>query len=318
MSNPVKITVFTPLYNKASTVKRTFDSLLEQTVKDFEWLIINDGSSDDSSQVINSFQTNLFPIRIYERENKGLNRTYNEGVNLAKGDYLFRLDPDDFLVSNAIELISKYIDIYQSDHSIGGVAFLTKNTDDIIIGWHPFASIARSNFLDYRVIYKGKGDRFEVVKTWILKKYPQLEVDGEKFCRESYYQYQIALEYDLIYIPQPLLVREYNSNSISSNSVKIYSKNPIGMMVSNAKTIEIMLLPKYKNKYYRTVLTSGVNYFRFGLYSDYSLFKVLKGLPLMITLFCFIPGLICHVLDTISPTFLNGVLKWMRSKHINI
>ena len=103
------ITVLTPAYNKGDTIERTFKSLLLQTCFDFEWLIINDGSTDNTDEIVKGFNTEKFLIHYISKENEGVGRTFNEGVQLAKGDLIFRLDPDDYLSRNAIEQIKNII-----------------------------------------------------------------------------------------------------------------------------------------------------------------------------------------------------------------
>ena len=104
----IPITILTPAYNKGKTIERTYQSLLNQTVFDFEWVLINDGSTDDTLDIIKTFQTDKFPIRFTDKQNEGLNRTFNLGVKQAHGDLILRLDPDDYLTEDAVEKVLQY------------------------------------------------------------------------------------------------------------------------------------------------------------------------------------------------------------------
>lgn len=317
MKKDILLTILSPAYNKGKTIQRSFDSLLRQTCHDFEWLIVNDGSTDNTLSIIKEMKTSLFPIKIIDKKNEGLNRTFNRGVKEAKGKYILRLDPDDFLVDNAVEEVINEIRKYDGDESICSVAYLTKFNTGKIIGRNLLNKVTRTNFFDYRYKLKVKGDCCEIVRTDVLRKYPMPEIDGEKFCRESYIWFEIAQEYDAIYFPLAIYIREYNENSISSNSVKVYSQNPNGMMLCNAQNVKLLLKYKNKNKYIKDILRSGVNYYRFGLYSKRSLISIMKGLPPLVTLFSIIPGCIIYIIDRISPSFINRSLSFIRKiKHI--
>ena len=109
MNKTPYITILSPAYNKGETITRTFESLKRQTCFDFEWLIVNDGSTDNTQSLIETFQTDLFIIRIINKNNEGLNRTFNLGVRESKGELVLRLDPDDYLVPTAIEQVMLYV-----------------------------------------------------------------------------------------------------------------------------------------------------------------------------------------------------------------
>ena len=100
------ISIITPTYNRADLLPRVFDSLQKQTSKDFEWLIIDDGSSDNTDEVVNTFTTTDFNIYYYKKENGGKHTALNYGISRAKGDYILIVDTDDYLTENAIEFIN--------------------------------------------------------------------------------------------------------------------------------------------------------------------------------------------------------------------
>jgi len=102
------ITILTPTYNRKHTLRRAYDSLINQTNKDFEWLVIDDGSKDDTKELIDEFiSENKITIKYFFKENGGKHTALNFGTNKAKGELVLILDSDDYLSNDAIELVKK-------------------------------------------------------------------------------------------------------------------------------------------------------------------------------------------------------------------
>ena len=107
IENRYKITVFTPSFNRAHLLSRLYDSLLKQTTNDFEWLIVDDGSTDDTETKVEEFiNKGELPIRYYKQQNGGKHRAINTGVQLASGELFFIVDSDDGLVHDCIQKVS--------------------------------------------------------------------------------------------------------------------------------------------------------------------------------------------------------------------
>ena len=100
------ITVFTPTYNRAYILPKLYESLKKQTCMNFEWLIIDDGSTDDTSEVVKTFKTDKFPILYYYKKNGGKHTAMNYSHPYINGDLLFIVDSDDVLTNDAIETIT--------------------------------------------------------------------------------------------------------------------------------------------------------------------------------------------------------------------
>ena len=115
----IAVTVFTPTYNRAETLPELFNSLMKQNCSNFEWLIVNDGSTDNTIKIINEFiKEATFPIRIINTSNGGKHRAINKGVKIAKGEWFAIVDSDDFLLPNAIERIIYHIETVNNDQNI--------------------------------------------------------------------------------------------------------------------------------------------------------------------------------------------------------
>ncbi len=308
----VPITILSPAYNKGKTIRRTFESLLHQTCYDFEWVIINDGSSDNTLDEIRSFKTNKFKIRYYDKPNEGLNRTWNKGINYSNGELIMRVDPDDYLTEDAIETVIKYKYLLNDDN-VCSIVFLTKFANGDIVGTNPYPSIHRSNFIDYRIIDKAKGDRMEIVRKSVYAEFPMPEIEGEKFCMESVMQQNIALKYDAYYIPRAIYVREYNESSITSSLTKIMSQNPQGAMLVYSRYIKVLMDRKKKgiNVTYE-LMTNGINFYRYGLYSIKHLSNYSKDIPFLLRLICVIPGVLFFGIDYINPEAINAIVRVLK------
>lgn len=299
----MKLTIYSPAYNKGLTIKRTFESLIAQTCYDFEWILINDGSSDNTDDIVRSFSTDLFEWRYISKANEGLSRVMNLAVSEAKGEYILRLDADDCLASNAVETILRYIETSDiKDPQIGALVFLTCYEGGETCGFHPFNNIKRCNFWDYRFIYKATGDRAEVFKTSYFRKFPMPSFPNERFVGESIVWNRFSDAYDAIYIPEAVLVREYNENSITTLGAIIRIKNPKGCQATGADYLNRPLPFKLK-------LKESVNYFRYSLHSDYSIIKLIKDIPLLYTFIGIIPGTLLFCCEKIDNRFMSKVKK---------
>ena len=171
------ITVFTPTYNRAKLLPRLYESLCKQTFRDFEWIIVDDGSVDDTHDVVESFMngnddengSNNFPIRYYYQENGGKHRAINHGVREAKGELFLILDSDDSLPSDSLELITEVYSQIKDNESFGGVCGYMAHHDGTIIGKGNEENILDTNTIDLRYRYNVKGDMCEVFKISVLK-----------------------------------------------------------------------------------------------------------------------------------------------------
>ena len=287
------ITVFTPLYNRENSIAAVYNSLLMQTCKDFEWLVINDGSTDSSATIMEdiiSKHDNSFPIRYQCRENHGLMYTLNEGVRMAEGTLFMRLDSDDQALPNAIELITDNYHYVKDKDDICALVFRSVDYNKKSVGYHPFDEVQICDFALYRDKYKAKGDRSEVMKTEIFKKYPFPIIDGEKFCPEGLIWNRIASDYKAIYMISPIYQKGAPDDSITADVYNYLKRNSKGTTLYYR---EIVSNKKFCFKYR---LLNAIKFYRYVFFSGESLFTripltyVVLGMPLgiLVVLFDFI------------------------------
>lgn len=276
---PVKrmITVFTPTYNRAKLLPRLYESLCRQTYRDFEWVVVDDGSVDDTHYVVESFMNgndnengnNNFPIRYFYQENGGKHRAINRGVQEAKGELFLILDSDDSIPEGAIERIASVYQQIRDDEGFGGVCGYMAHHDGTVIGKGNDYDMLDTNTIDLRYRFNVKGDMCEVFRTSVLKENPFPEIDREKFCPEALVWNRIAQKYRLRVFHEVIYYRDYLDNGLTDRIVKIRMNSPIASMMcyQEMSELDIPLLQKIK---------AAINYWRFRFCSNKSERPVLK------------------------------------------
>lgn len=237
------ITVFTPIYNRTHVIGRLYESLLKQTNYDFEWLIIDDGSTDNLQENVNVWKMQApFPIVYCYVENGGKHRAINKGARMANGEIFFIVDSDDYLVDDAIEFVKmEFFPIIYDSNFVGISGLMRSITDNKIIGGEPNFSdyVDATNFergkygllKDKPCIYKTRG--------WIDNPLPEFE--GENFLGEGISHNEMAAQgLKIRWFNKVLLYVEYREDGLSKNIFEKRQNNPLGWaanIVSNIKYI---------------------------------------------------------------------------------
>lgn len=226
------ITVFTPTFNRRQLIDNLYQSLLAQTQKNFEWLVVDDGSTDDTDKYFSELLSKIqpFPIRYIKQENGGKHRAINRGVQNAIGDLFFIVDSDDALLPNAIGNINLWVKTLDDSHKWAGVSGLK--------GYSEQAKVGQSNpnvFIDAknteRRKYHLEGDKAEVYFTNILKKYPFPEISGEKFISEEIVWNAIAREgYYIRWFNEIIYICSYLDGGLTKDNSKD-ERNPQGRLL---------------------------------------------------------------------------------------
>jgi len=254
------ITVFTPTFNRAYKLPELYKSLQKQTYNSFEWLVIDDGSTDHTEQLFNKWEKeiNSFHITYVKQKNGGKHRAINKGVQLAKGELFFIVDSDDFLASFALKRIQEVYETISEDELFAGVSGMKAYSNNQRVGGNfPFKQIDCS-MIDIRVKYHIKGDMAEVFKTDILRQYPFDEFDGENFISEGVVWIKIGQKYLLRYFCDNIYFCEYLPDGLTHSIVRKFRENPQGTMCFFMQTINsskhnIKIKIKASIKYWRAV-----------------------------------------------------------------
>lgn len=287
------ITIFTPTYNRAYIIGKLYESLLTQTSKDFEWLIVDDGSTDDTEALIDSFiAERKINIRYVKQPNGGKHRAINHGVRLAKGELFFIVDSDDQLPSDSIAIVSDYYSQVSDDSSFAGVCGLRYYSTGEKVGGEFRYDVLDCNSIDFRFKYKLTGDMGEVFRTSVLKEYPFPEIENEKFCPEALVWNRIALKYRLRYFNRNIYLCDYLPDGLTAKIVKIRMNSPLASLLyySELYRTPIPFLQKVK---------AATNYWRFFFCSHNSFVYKVKQIGIC-SLVLFPLGFLFHLKDSRS------------------
>ena len=252
------ITILTPTFNRAHLLPRLFESLTHQTDFNFEWLVIDDGSTDGTSDLFagKTFLSAPFPIRYYRQENGGKHRALNSGVKQAKGDFIFIADSDDWLLPQSVAIVGQHTSAIADGNTFAGVAGLDVFDDERIVGTGLPQDIIDCNAMDIRYRYHVDGDLKEVFKTTVLQEFPFPEIQDEKFCPEQLVWFRIAQKYKLRYFNTPIYVAEYQPNGITASIIRVRMLAPQATCMMYAEMLAYKIPFKEKIK-------AAINFWRF-------------------------------------------------------
>lgn len=223
------LTVFTPAYNRAHTLPRTYESLCRQSCKDFVWLVVDDGSTDQTAELVHTWQCrdNGFEIRYIHKENGGMHTAHNTAYANIDTELNICIDSDDMLADGAVDkIVSKWKEI--RDRGYAGIVGLDADFEGTIIGTSFPPELAETTLSDYYA-RGGKGDKKLVYRTDVIKAYPAYPVfEGEKYIALAYKYLLIDQDYKLAVLNEVLCNVEYQPDGSSMNMYRQYLKNPNG------------------------------------------------------------------------------------------
>ncbi|MGO3184235.1 MAG: glycosyltransferase family 2 protein [Aequorivita sp.] len=227
---PTTLTVYTPTYNRTKTLPVLYKSLIQQKNKGFIWLIIDDGSTDNSVEMIDVWKKeNLIPIKYVFQRNGGMLAAHNTAHKLIDTALAVCIDSDDSLGIDAVDIIYKSWSKFKDDESVGGFVGLDSFTNGNIIGSKFVASQLKVKFRDVKEV---GGDKKYVYRSKLLKKYgPYPTIAGEKFPAQDYLYRKIDKDHWLVTINEVLCIVEYQEGGNSSNKISSYIKNPKGFVL---------------------------------------------------------------------------------------
>lgn len=289
-----KITVFTPTFNRCHTLERLYESLKNQSFTDFEWLIVDDGSTDKTEELISDFKKeNELAINYFKQENAGKHIAINKGLDLAQGEWFFIVDSDDVLPEVSLSVILKYINkIY--DESVIGVVGLMEDLQGKIIGtgFNNNDQILISNLIERRNKHNIQGDLAKVIQTAIFRQFKFPVIENEKFVAESLIWNRMAEKYSFLYFNEVVYIADYQDGGLSSQSIVNRRKNP-----KYATLLYKELTENSKSKGL-IKMKSSINYWRFAFCKKDSFFKLYKNSGNMfLSLFTIWFGIVLNLKD---------------------
>ena len=257
------ISILTPTNNRGELLLPLYDSLKNLTFKDFEWLIVDDGSEDDTEQyalswIAHNIENTEFPIRYIKKSNGGKHTAINRGVREANGELILILDSDDTLPSDSLATIAQYFEQCKDYKDCAGVCGLMAHHDGQLIGTGFPKDPMYESALQFRYAKKGNvtGDLLEVYKTSVMREFSFPEIENEKFCPESLVWNRIANKYKLFCFNKVIYYRDYLEGGLTSKIVRIRMNSPIASTMTYAEMLDYNISLKWK-------IRSAINYWRF-------------------------------------------------------
>ena len=239
----MRFTVFTPTYNRAHTLPRLYQSIRRQTLRDFEWLVVDDGSTDDTPKLIQRWQTegNDFPIRYFWQPNQHKKVAFNRGVREAQGEWFVPIDSDDELLPDALEQFARMWETIPEDarERYCAVVGLCVNSEGKVVGDlfpnAPLDADAVALFFDYRV----RGEKFSCLRTSALRAYPFPE-DIPNLVPEGVVWFRMARTYTqrCFNVPVRIYHRDVESLTRPSNPLLARACHAPGAVLSYAEALD--------------------------------------------------------------------------------
>lgn len=279
------ITVLTPTFNRGGVLRSLWESLQKQTVKDFEWLVVDDGSTDGTKNLITQLQEKSdFPIRYIYKSNGGKHTALNVGIQTICSELTYIVDSDDCVTDDAVESILKIHKRYRSQNNICGYAFLRAFPDGKVNGKKFDVDEKIGSYIDVRVNGDDTGaDKAEVFKTHCLKEFPFPEYPNEKFLGEDLVWVRMARKYEMVHINKAIYVGNYLEDGLTNNRRKYNIASPIGCMHRAEEFMETDLKIKYRIK-------GGLQYIVYGKFAGVKVIDLIRKSKYKILATVCIPG----------------------------
>lgn len=225
------ITIITPTYNRADLLPRLYESLLTQTSMDFEWMVVDDGSLDNTEELIQRYrQEDKIPVYYEKQPNAGKHTALNRGISKIKSELTFIVDSDDYLTPDAVEIILSYHKKYRNTDNFCGYSFLRCHQDGRVNTAYFPEDEKIGTYLSVRINGNIGGDKAEVFCTGILKRYPFPVFEGEKYMPEDAVWMQMSGPYRMLHVNKCIYICDYLEGGLTNTGRRMKIQSPRGMM----------------------------------------------------------------------------------------
>lgn len=243
------LTVFTPTYNRAYLLPQLYQSLLQQTCKDFIWLVIDDGSTDPTRELVQEWiKGGKVAIKYVYKENGGMHTGHNKAYEIIDTELNVCIDSDDYMPDDAVEKILNCWKNVKNEKNLAGIIGLDADKYGNIIGSSIPRHLIKGNLHDLYNKYNVKGDKKIVLRTEIVRKYqPYPEYQDEKLVPLGVLYLMIGQSYDFIYKNDVYCIVEYQEQGSSNTIMNQYIKSPKGF--AYARRMQIVLSNEWLIKF---------------------------------------------------------------------
>jgi glycosyltransferase involved in cell wall biosynthesis len=222
-------TVFTPTFDRAHTLPRVYESLRQQTLQDFEWVVVDDGSTDGTAALVERWMEEAeLPIRYFRQANSGKHVADNLAAREARGVFYATLDADDYYLPHSLETFSRVWETIDAGDRSGyvGVVALCADLDGAVIGTPFPRDPLDTTYTELADTYKVTGDKAGIAQTEVIRRFPFAVVPGEKLVIEGAVYAQIAQEYRIRCVNEVLKVVDYQQSGLSASARRDFQHNP--------------------------------------------------------------------------------------------
>ncbi len=238
--NNTKLTVFTPAYNRAHTLTRTYESLCNQTNKNFIWMIVDDGSTDNTKDIVKEWQSsdNGFEIQYFYKKNGGMHTAHNKAYENIKTDLNVCIDSDDAMPDDAVEKILTFWDKYGSNN-VAGIVALDADMKGNILGTELPKNIKQTTTTKLYGKFGVTGDKKFIYKTDVINSVPAYpEFEGEKLVPLGFKYSLVARNYEMLLMNEVVCLVDYQTDGSTNTIFKQYLQSPRGFAASNAVSMQ--------------------------------------------------------------------------------
>lgn len=284
------LTIFTPAYNRAHTLGRTYESLCSQTSDDFLWLIVDDGSKDNTRELVEGWiAEGKIEIKYIYQENQGMHGAHNTAYDNIETELNTCIDSDDFMPDDAVEKIISFWRKNGSDKYAGFMG-LDVSLDGKIIGERFPDGMRSTSTRRYYEELGGSGDKKLVYRTDVVKKYPKYPIfEGEKLVGLSYLYNMIDVDYEMLVSNEVYAIVDYQLDGSSYGMWKQYWDNPKGWIFF--RKFELSQTKSLKRK-----IMNNVHYVSHSIRLRNKSFLA-ESPTKILTFLCIVPGIILYLVN---------------------
>lgn len=284
------LTIFTPAYNRAHTIGRTYESLCRQTSKDFCWLVVDDGSVDNTKELVGKWiKEDKIPIRYIYQQNQGMHGAHNTAYRNIDTELNTCIDSDDYMPDDAVEKSLSFWRQYGSD-TVAGIIGLDATKDGKVIGAKFPKDLKTTTLRNYYENLHGSGDKKIIYRTEVIKKYPQYPLfEGESYVGLAYLYNMIDDDYELLVSNDVYAIVEYQDDGSSRGMWHQYWKNPKGFAF--LRKFDMIQTKSWKRK-----IRDNIHYVSHSIRSKNNRFLMESPMK-WLTFFCVVPGIILYYIN---------------------
>lgn len=233
------LTVFTPAYNRAYTLHKCYESLKRQTNKNFKWLIVDDGSTDNTKELVMKWKEEAdFEIIYIYKKNGGMHTAHNTAYENIDTELNVCIDSDDYLTDDAVEIITSEWKKVRNEN-LAGLGALNVFEDGKVIGTKFPENLKSSKYFNIYNKHGVKGDKKFIYRTELTRDFPYPEFEGEKYVGLDYKYKKLDEKYEVALVNKVVCVVEYMEDGSSKNMLRQYRNNPKGWCFFRLENLKI-------------------------------------------------------------------------------